>query len=223
VKPTLSIPQLAERCQKEAIRFQRSGQSDPTFCYELFRLALTKNLDEAWSRLVAQYQVMVIRWAFEFGANDLNEEPTLFANEAFSRMWQYGRKPETAAKLDSLGKCLSYLKKCVWSAVEDYRQRRRHELLVGDWQPLEAALPQGGGLEQQLIVTGLREAVRTLLAETIQNEKERRVAEALWLYDLKPRQVPEQYPDLFTSAAEVSQIRKNIIKRIQRKLAETEI
>jgi hypothetical protein len=54
------------------------------------------------------------------------------------------------------------------------------------------------------------------LAELVQNETEHRVAELTWVYDLKPRQIQAAYPTQFASAAEVSQIKKNILKRLQR-------
>ncbi|MCB0154044.1 MAG: sigma-70 family RNA polymerase sigma factor, partial [Anaerolineae bacterium] len=217
---TYSVTQLSERCREEAARFQRSGHSDPAFCFELFRRALTLHHDPAWSALVRQYEALVSRWAHEFGAADLDEEVTAFVNQAFARMWQYGCKAETAAKLDTLSKCLSYLKKCVWSAVEDHRQRRRHEIFVDDWQRLEPDLPPNAGPEGQLFSKRLRETVRQLLEETVQDEQERVAATMLWVYDLKPREVHSENPTLFASAAEVSQIRKNILKRLKRKLSE---
>jgi hypothetical protein len=215
-----SVSQLSQRCQEEAARFQHSGHSDPAFCFELFRRALTLHHDPAWSALMGQYETLVSHWAHEFGARDLDDEVAVFVNEAFARMWQYGRKVETAAKLDSLSKCLSYLKKCIWSTVEDHRQRRRQELLVDDWRQLEPELPQAAGPEGQLLLKRLRDTLRQLLAETVQGEQEQVVATMLWVYDLKPRQVHTEHPSLFTSAAEVSQIRKNILKRLKRKLSE---
>lgn len=213
---TLSILQLAERCQEEAVRYQRTQQSDPTYCFELFQRALTQHVEAAWSAIVVQYEALVMRWAYEYGVGDLDEEPAAFVNEAFARMWQYGRKAETTAQLDSLGKCLSYLKKCVWSAVEDYRQRQRQALLVDDWHKLGPAQPLLPGPEERDGLEETRQVVRQALAETVQNETERRVAELTWIYDLKPRQIQAAYPDQFISAAEVSQIKKNILKRLQR-------
>jgi hypothetical protein len=216
MRETLSIRQLAERCQEETARYQRTQQSDPTYCFDLFHQALAQQVEAAWSAIVTQYEDLVTHWAYGFGAGDLAEVPAVFVNEAFSRMWQYGRKAETIARLDNLGKCLSYLKKCVWSAVEEGRQHRQQAVLVTDWRKLGADHPTLPGPEIPVGLENLRQVVWETLAELVQNETEHRVAELTWVYDLKPRQIQAAYPTQFASAAEVSQIKKNILKRLQR-------
>lgn len=213
---SFSIPQLAERCRAEAERYRRTRQSDPTFCFELFHRALTQHLDLAWEVIVRQYEALATHWAYEYGAANLDEDPAAFVNEAFARMWQYGRKTETAARLNNLGKCLSYLKKCVWSVVEDYRQRQRQVVLMDDWRKLGPNQPILPGPETPAGLENLRHVVQQALAETVQNETERLVAELTWTYDLKPRQIQAAYSEQFASAAEVSQVKKNILKRLQR-------
>ncbi|MEM7028155.1 MAG: sigma-70 family RNA polymerase sigma factor [Chloroflexota bacterium] len=217
-----SIAELTERCQEETLRFQQTKQTNPIYCFTLFQRALTDSSDGAWQALLTQYDGLVSHWAYEYGAHDLDEEVSSFVNEAFTRMWQYGRKPETAAKLDSLKKCLGYLKKCVWSSVEDYRQKQREAILVDDWQPFEGLMPQVDTPERIVFRQMVGQRLWEQISAILQNDQERITAELTWIYDYKPRQIQKKHPDLFTSAAQVSQVRKNIIKRLKRKLAATD-
>ncbi|MFN8459063.1 MAG: hypothetical protein U0401_31185 [Anaerolineae bacterium] len=215
-----SISQLAERCRAEAARYQQTGQSDEAYCLELFRLALREHNSEAWEAIYTQYQALAASWVYRYSRfPQTNEEADFFINEAFARMWRFASKPETAKKLSfSLSKCLRFLKMCVGSAIEEYlRQERRDVLLyaVGleDYEEFfvsETDAPTNSALSAP--------ALRRLLTETIQSEAERLVAEDSWGYDLAPRHIQLRHPDVFVTVESVSQVKKNLLKRLRRKL-----
>ena len=71
---SLTIPQLAERCQAEAERYQQSGQSDERYCFELFRRALTKQDAAAWEAIYRQYQRLVKTWVQRYSRFRETEE-----------------------------------------------------------------------------------------------------------------------------------------------------
>jgi hypothetical protein len=164
---------------------------------------------------------MVRRWFNQYETTAFDESADPFVNEAFARMWQYGSRPETATTLDGLGKCLVYLKRCLWSAIEDERRRRNKDALaqsfvVNTTHALERLAPTTTDHpETGLILADLQ----SLLTETILTDDERLVAEAAWMYDLSPRQTQAQQPDRFASAAQVSQIKRNLLKRLKRRMA----
>ena len=214
----LTIAQLAERCRAEVDRYKQTRQANNSYCFELFHWALTGQDEAAWEAIYSQYQALVTTWVFNYSRfPQTDEEAAFFVNEAFSRMWRYGSRPEIANKLDVLGKCLSYLKLCVGSAIEDYLRRKKKDALatavaLQDYDQHASSLQ--GQVERDLTSHELSR----VLAETIQDDRERLVAEETWVYDLAPRQIQARHPETFATSEEVSQIRRNLIKRLQRKL-----
>ncbi len=218
---SLTVLELAEHCQTEAERYRQTGQSDETYCFELFRLALVKRDEAAWRAIYAQYEGLVARWVHAYAIGFLDKEPEDSVNEAFARMWQYGARPETAGKLDGLGKCLAYLKKCAWSSVEDYRRRQDKDALAkgvtfDNWQEQDAPAPS---LEDQAERDELLAELRQALEETLQTRQEHLVAEESWVYGQTPRQIQARYPETFANVEGVSQIKRNIVKRLRRRLS----
>lgn len=218
---SLTVSELAEQCGAEAERYRQTGQSDETYCFELFRQALVDRDEAAWRAIYAQYQSLVARWVYAYAAAfPLDKALEDFVNEAFARMWQYGVKPETAEKLDGLGKCLSYLKKCAWSSVEDHRRWQDKDALakgetLDNWREQAApASPPEDQVERDESLAELRRA----LEETLQSREERLVAEESWVYGQTPRQIQARYPETFASVEVVSQTKRNILKRLRRKL-----
>jgi hypothetical protein len=60
--------------------------------------------------------------------------------------------------------------------------------------------------------------LKQVLSQTIQTHEERLVAEESWVYGLTPRQIQARYPETFATTELVSQIKHNLLKRIQRRL-----
>ncbi len=218
---SLTVLELAEHCQTEAERYRQTRQSDETYCFELFRLALVERDEAAWRAIYAQYEGLVARWVHVYTASLSDKEPEDFVNEAFARMWQYGGRPETAGKLDGLGKCLAYLKKCAWSSVEDSRRRQDKDALAkgvtfDNWQEQDAPAPS---LEDQAERDELLAELRQALEDTLQTREEHLVAEESWVYGQTPRQIQARYPETFVNVEGVSQIKRNIVKRLRRRLS----
>lgn len=215
---SLTISELAEQCQSAVRRYQQSGQSDEIYCFELFRRALLEQDEAAWQAIHSQYQTLVIFWVRNYSRfSQTGEEADFFVNGAFARLWQSGSKAETAAKLDSLGKCLRYLKLCVWSTIEDYLRTRAGDALEKsipledyDW-PSPEAETHG---EHRLSLSELRQT----LWETVQDNREHVAAEESWVYGFTPQQIQQRHSEIFATAEEVSQTKKNILKRLRRRL-----
>jgi hypothetical protein len=132
-------------------------------------------------------------------------------------MWRYGSRANVAQQLNDLDKCLSYLKLCVGSAIEDYLRRKKKDALA-------AAVPLKDH-EDLLLSVGFQPdhesmlpELSRMLEEIIQDEQERLVAEESWTYDLAPRQIRARHPEYFTTVEEINQIKRNLIKRLRRKL-----
>jgi hypothetical protein len=214
----LTIAKLAERCWAEAERYKQTRQSSQGACFELFRLALVEREEAAWEVIYRQYQALVTYWVSNYSRfSHTGEEVSFFVNEAFTRMWQYGSRPPIASQLDLLDKCLSYLKLCVGSAIEDYLRRKKKDALTTavSLQDHERSVSSVQlQTDQELLLPELSQ----LLEETIQGEREQLVAEGSWVYDLAPRQIRARHPEKFATIEEINQIKRNLIKRLRRKL-----
>jgi hypothetical protein len=215
---SLTVSELARHCQAEARRYQQTRESDEIYCFELFRRAVTQQDGIAWQAIYSQYTVLVATWVHRYSRfPQTGEEADFFINEAFTRLWRSGSNMEAETRPDSLGKYLSLLRLCVWSAIEDHLRKIKRDSLR-EALPLEDFDRPVSGVEAQVERTLSAEALRELLREVVQDEWEQRVAEESWLYDFAPRQIQARHPQLFATVEEVNQIKHNLIKRLRRKL-----
>ena len=216
---SLTISQLAKHCQAEAKRYQQTRQSNEAYCLELFRRALVERNETAWQALYAQYRSLIGFWVRSNNRfSQTGEEADFFIDEAFARLWQsHLKKGETAMKLDSLGQCLSFLKICVWSAIEDYSRKAEKDAITGSisLEDYDRPIP---GVETQVEHALQFDALRETLWATVQDERERLVAKESWVYGFTPRQIQERHSKTFVTTEEVSQTKKNVLKRLRRKL-----
>lgn len=217
---SLTIDDLIDKCRNETQRYLRTGQSNETFCFELFHRALVERDEAAWHAVYSVFQGHVRSWIHKHGGAYLDDDPEDFVNEAFARLWQYGGRPETARQLDSLGKCLRYLELCAVSAIQDFQRRRAKDALskATSFEDMQVADDSTNSPKDQVERDDAWAVLRHALEETLQDDRERLVVEESWIYDRAPRQIQARYPQLFATVAHVSQIKRNILKRLQRKL-----
>ncbi len=212
----LSISDLAKRCQAETERFKQTRQSNEIYCLELFHRALLQQDENAWAAIYCQYQPLVASWVYQYSRFTQTGEPAdFFVNEAFARLWQSGGQPDKTTHFDGVASCLKYLKLCVGTSIEDYLRHQQKDALVlsvalEDYDRPELAADNA--LEHTMLLAELMQ----LLDETLQDERDHLVAEESWQYHLAPRQIQSRHPDIFVTADEISQIKRNILKRLKR-------
>lgn len=233
------VQQLIERCSAQVDDFRNNRPSDERPCLELFRLALIEHNQEAWDAIYNIHQAQVTRWVhshprFRF----TGEDASYFVNQAFCRLWKYGARHAHAGHFNAVADYLQYLKRCTWSAIEDELRRSQKDALWHLVEAAESADANDNGfdgaemglseaavalhdrasvekiVEHEMVLSDLRE----LLRQTLEGERERLVAEEMWEYGLAPRQVYARHPDKFTDENEISQIRRNIVRRLNRRL-----
>jgi hypothetical protein len=212
----LSVTELAERCRAEAERFQRTGQSNEIYCFELFRRALVDQEEVAWQAVHDQYYLLVTKWVHNYSRfAQTGEEAAFFVNGAFFRMWKRfagSGRPDT---FEGVGKCLEYLKLCACVTIEDFMRRKKKDALATA-VTLKHQDKQDAAVHQQVEVSLIRNELRQLLAEIVQDNREQLIAQESWVYDLAPRQIQARHPETFATVTEVSRIKRNIIKRLKR-------
>lgn len=235
---SITTEQLLSACIIQMNEFHHNRPSDDRPCLELFRRALIEHDQEAWSAIYNLHHDQVMRWVYAHPRfRFTGEDASVFANQAFARLWQYGRRHAEAGRFNAVAEYMQYLKRCTWSAIEDELRRIQKDAL---WHQVELdSLSDGGELNDEgwdfetlgiwlrgedvpMEVVVEREAVMQelweLLKRSLVDGREHVVAEEIWEYGLTPRQIYVRYPDMFANEGEVRQVRRNILKRLIRRL-----
>ena len=210
-----ALAQVIERCRAD----QSVRKPNSEWCQKLFFLALAEQNQRAWEALCDEFHSMAEGWVRRYSSfYQTGEDALFFVNGAFSRLWQHASPLAQEAKFQKLSDYLQYLKRCVWTSIEDYLRKlgrdalwRQVSLDVMDAGPDLA--PLSDSTERDLIVG----RVLQVLEEIIQrDERERLVAEETWIYGASPRAIQADYPHYFATVSEVSQIKRNVLRRLQR-------
>lgn len=215
---TRTIPELAEGCHAD----QLVRKDDSRHCLELFSRAMVLDDQQAWYAIEREFRGRVKGWVYTYSRFwQTDETVDYFVNEAFARMWIYGRKRAREGRLVHLGGYLEYLKRCAWSAIEDHLRKWGKDTLS---RPINS----GGGEDEgadTLIESlpnepregsELADLVRQVLGEmTDADPRQRLVAEESWWYGFAPREIQSRHPELFQTVAQVYGIKKNLIKRLK--------
>lgn len=231
-----TIQQLAELCSAQVSDFRNNRPCDERPCLELFRLALIERNQEAWDAIYNIHYPQVVRWVHTHPHFRITgEDADYFANQAFSRLWQYGSRHACAGHFNAVADYMQYLKRCTWSAIEDELRRSQKDALwhlveINDsaddgesdgmmgFDEVALALHDRTSVEVVVESEAILSDLWELLRQTLEGERERIVAEEMWEYGLAPRQIYARHPDRFADENEVSQIRRNIVRRLNRRL-----
>lgn len=231
-----AIQRLAELCSAQVSDFREDDRPrDEQPCLELLRLALVERDQEAWDALYKIHYPQVLRWVHTHPHFRVTgEDADYFANQAFSRLWQYGERHASAGRFKTVADYMQYLKRCTWSAIEDELRRSRKDALWhwaevndsavdgenDDMMGLDelAETPDSASVEATVENAAILSDLWALLGQIIEGERERIVTKEMWEEGLEPRQIYARHPDLFMNEDAVSQIRRNIVRRLNRKL-----
>ena len=214
---SFSIAELARRCEKAMVQFQRQKTHDLSSCYELFRLALKENDQEAWSALYSQYHRLVRDWS-----RGSPGDPDDLVNEAFARFWR-AIPAERFGKFPTVPALLAYLKRCAKNLViDEIRREERREKVKEELRKVQELALVGIGSHS-------REPMRELVLERastdqlfehirsrLKGRREWLVFHESFVLGLPPREIAKRWPDLFADAKEVSRVKERIQRRLGR-------
>jgi hypothetical protein len=103
---------------------------------------------------------------------------------------------------------MRYIKLCVRSSVQDaWRQHRLNEVELGE----NDATAQRSNEVDASELWGQIDAI-------CKNRLERRLARAVLIEEMKPREILQRYPEHFSTVDQVKQARQTLMKRIRRRL-----
>jgi DNA-directed RNA polymerase specialized sigma24 family protein len=211
----LSIAALARRCAEAMSRFQRRKTHDSSSCYELFRHALQKRDQEAWSALYGQYHRLVRSWLGSPPGNS-----GYLVNQVFRKFWQ-AIPAEQFDDFPTLGALLAYLKRCAKSVAADdiRREERQTRVRKGVARALELTTASNSSEEhvrERVLERVAQEHLHEQILSRLRGHKERLVFYDSYELGLRPREIAERWPDLFADAKEVSRVKERILRRLRR-------
>ncbi len=219
----LSLEAIAAGCRGEA---QRSRSEELGYCFELFRRALEQAEQAAWNAVARQYQRLVLEWVYAARrSNDEIADPEELAHEAFERFWRTlaGRCNPLVARFPHVGALLKYLQQCAVTTVLDQRRRALRQTRLN--ARVESATQAGAlspGPEDEAVAridqAALLARVRTWVAAEVSDPDEQLVLQASYTDDLSPIEIVARYPERFTDAATVRQIKERVLRRARRAL-----
>jgi hypothetical protein len=207
----MTLTTLEKRCQQEMINYRKGQVYDDRYCLEIFYRALKKQDDQASELLVRSLRGMAIGWLRSHPRYDSAmryESEDNYVIEAFARLWNARRDKST--NFETLGAALFYLKRSLLTAVQDtlrfYEKQMAQLAEPGTGSPDEpVAQEEDDGRE-------LWEVIQSFLP----TEREKELAYLLYHCNLKPREIMQHRPGLFSNVSEIYRLRRNIIDRIER-------
>ncbi len=211
----MAMDDLANFCAQETNLYFRHQTHDTKYCFELFRRAIQEESKAAWDAICAQYQMLVKGWVIQHHAFDsTREEAEYFVNGAFSRI-SATITPVKFGSFSDLGYLLRYLKMCVHSVIMDYSRTVDYTaLLTLDDASEEAS--RDPSPEEQAMDHSNRQTVWELTRQRLHDEKERLVIEGSFVLDLKPQEIFDHFPRVFSDVDEVYRVKQNVISRLRR-------
>lgn len=195
---SLSNDDLAQRCAQETDKFNRRVPSDAQFCFELLRRALADGIDDAFTRICQVYDRQITNWVYSHSRFEQTGESADFFVQAALRTFYFALRGPKFDRFPSLPQVLAYLKMCVHTAIAQYI-RDQHPTASTSLDDAHE-VSHTPDLSMRADAAELWQHICTLLPE----ERDRLLARAVFLQDLKPRQIVAAYPGIWSNEREIS-------------------
>jgi DNA-directed RNA polymerase specialized sigma24 family protein len=207
---SFSTEDSARACAKQASR-QQAPTRKPDPCYELFRCAFASPPDtDVWRAILDRYRKLVLHWLGQYAGEDA-------VQEVFLRFWQTQQNATSpfTARFPNIGAVMGYLKSCAAAVrIEAWRNEDRQRLLCEKLRAASSA---------ELILARVRPNrghtsfdFKQLVLSRLKGERERAVFEGTYYYDLAPRDIQAERPDLFPDVRMVYRVKDRLLRRLQR-------
>lgn len=216
VKPQhMGLGDLADWCAHQTELYFQHQSYDPSYCFELFRRAIRERDQPAWERICLQYQALVAGWVRQHSRFETSgEDVQYFVNGAFAKI-AVSLTSEKFGGFSDIGALLRYLKLCVHSVIMDYSRLIEQDHFTDLEDASEEGSPEPSP-EQQTMDRSEQQALWSLLESRLQDEKERAVIQGSFVLALKPQELFDHYPKLFTDIDEIYRVKQNVIARLRR-------
>lgn len=195
---SLSVDDLAQRCAEETDKFNRRQPNDAQFCFELLRRALADSSSEAFTRVYQIYERQVLSWVYSHSRfAQTGESADFFAGSAL-RTFYFALRGAKFEHFASLPKVLSYLKLCVHTAIAQYIRDQQPTTTTSLDEVTEAAHTPDLGMRADI------SELWVYICHLLPDPRDRLLARCVFIQDLKPRQIVQEYASQWSSEREVS-------------------
>ncbi len=214
---TQPLHALAQQCAKETQRFYQKQDRDGNSCLELFQRAIISKQEKAWEYIYGQYEPQVRKWVLRHPMYKTTGEPAeYFINMAFTRMW-HALNPEKFTQFHDIKEVLRYLQLCVHSVIiDDLRTHPGSTIAIDDIIAQNSLPTRMSRFDTKVLDNIYRSELWDAIKKRFQNGKEEFVFYCCYALDMKPREIYQQYPDMFRDVREIYRIKENLLARLRR-------
>jgi len=213
----LSNSDLACCCSEETNKFLRQAVSNDRFCLELFRRAIGRRDDEAWTYIYQQYAPLVLTWVTQHQSTTLllgQEGSAPLVNAAFAKFAQ-ALTPAKMGRFDSLAAILKYLKMCVHSVVADEMRSRQARQYEETLETIEQE-PASDDPADDVVSAISAQSLWQIIQEELNGEDERVLIYLAYVHGMKPGEISRHHRHLFPTVDDVYRIKRNVLERLRR-------
>jgi len=202
----LSLAQVIQNCEEQTSNFLRKRISDTKFCFELFRRAFAEQNYDAVNAIYEIYRILLEKWANQHPLlPQTNETAEYFGLTAY-RSFQFAIRPEKIGRFVDLRQILAYLSACVDTSIKQYVRRFPQDELM---QP-----EQDFGYTPDFEETIQAQKLWEYICKLLDDEQSILLARCMYVYDMKPQEIVEQYehiwPDTETVRVHGQRIRRKL-------------
>jgi DNA-directed RNA polymerase specialized sigma24 family protein len=125
--------------------------------------------------------------------------------------------PQKFDTFDDLKSLLRYLQLCVHSVIIDFVRHKEFKINIDTEEEVKRQPDSGSStLEDHVINKLTAQELYKWLLEQLQDEREKCVVYCMFVMNMKPSEVAEQYPDIFADVREVYRVKENLLARLRR-------
>lgn len=185
-----SNAELEQRCREETSNYLKHVTHDERYCFELFRRALEKKDQDAFTAIYKTYEPLVRKWVRSHQLRDQVDETDLFfVSDSFTNFWKSFNNPNYPDKFKNFSRVaalLNYLNSCVYSCITEYwKSNYLEEQLVSLEDELDRIRPMKLHLDGAINSQQLWDYITQLLP----NEQLRDLALAVFILEYKPADI----------------------------------
>lgn len=205
----MGLDVIGRRCSEETQKFLRQIDNDTRYCFELFRRAYADLLDEALSHIYQIYVPLLVRRARRHPMYFQScQDEEYFARRALTKFYEVSRGERFDSKFSMLPGIIKYLYACLHSViVQEVRDNARIVEPASDEENWLSAEPS-----DMLPANDLWDHIARLLPDS----DLQRLAYLRFVLGVKPAEIAELHPQVWSNKREVSVALQTIRRRLRK-------
>ena len=209
------LNELARRCQQENDTFRRTGSSDPSYCLQLFRLALVERREDALEKIVECYTPELRnRFFAHLWASHLREYQDDILLMTFERFLE--RNEKEPLQVTSLGAIMNYLHRCLYTAILLCKRDKDKQYLISSTLDDFADIPGPDPTDESLDKLAAGEVWKRI-AGCADNSFEERVMHLWLMQDYSAPEIVRYLPANNLTKEQVYQIVEKVYRRYRKR------